>query len=356
MRILLRSLLLTWLLAVTPAFAQDPIPEQWHGELATPGGKLLLLVRVQRTTSGVASGDIESVSQTPGQKMPLATVTATAEQLSFSIPAFGARVQTVWNAQQDAWVGEFRQGLTLPLTLKRGAPPAAGVIQGLDGQWRATLRRDGRDLRLILKIATTTLGTRITLDSPDLGAFGLPVEALTRQGDQVRFKVPGAGVAFSGTLDPQTSSMRGGWARAGQAPVDVNFQRDTVKASQHKRSQWPLVAATYSAQDVAIPNLQAKDVVLAGTLTLPSGPGPFPAVILISGSGPQDRDETMFGHKPFAVLADYLSRRGIAVLRYDDRGFGASSGDFEQATSADFALDAHRLDNDEKPLRVWDGF
>lgn len=342
MRVLLRSLLLTWLFVIAvPGFAQHPIPEQWHGELVTPGGKLLLLVSLHRNAAGIASGDMESISQAPGQKMPLDAITATAAQLSFSIPAIGARVAAVWNDQQDAWVGEFRQGLTLPLMLKRGAPPAADVIQGLDGQWRANLRRDGRDLRLVLHIVTGSTGTRITLDSPDLGAFGLPVEALTRNGDEVSFSVPSAGVAFTGTLDHVAGSLRGGWSRAGQVAVEVDFRRDTTKTSQRRRSQWPLIAATYRAQEVAIPNGQARNVVLAGTLTLPPGPGPFPAVILISGSGAQDRDETMFGHKPFAVLADYLSRRGIAVLRYDDRGFGASSGDFEQATSADFALDAN---------------
>lgn len=342
MRIPLRSLMLAWLLVlVMPAHAQQLVSEQWHGELATPGGKLLLLVRLHRDTAGSIGGDIESVSQAPGQKMPLDAVTATAEQLSFGIPAIGARFAATWDARQDAWVGEFRQGRNLPLTLKRGAPPAADVIQGLDGQWHATLRRDGRDLRLVLHIATGAMGTRITLDSPDLGAFGLPVEALTRAGDQVRFRVPSAGTEFSGTLDSAAGSLRGGWSRSGQAAVDVDFRRAAAKTSQYKRSQWPLEAAPYRSQEVVMPNPRANEVVLAGTLTLPPGPGPFPAVVLISGSGAQDRDETMFGHKPFAVLADYLSRRGIAVLRYDDRGFGASSGNFEKATSADFAQDAN---------------
>jgi hypothetical protein len=81
-------------------------------------------------------------------------------------------------------------------------------------------------------------------------------------------------------------------------------------------------------------------VTLAGTLTLPAGKGPHPAVVLITGSGPQDRDETLMGHKPFLVLADHLSRRGVAVLRYDDRGIGKSKGNFSIATTADFAQDA----------------
>ena len=95
----------------------------------------------------------------------------------------------------------------------------------------------------------------------------------------------------------------------------------------------------YREVEVSYPNKSAG-ISLAGTLTLPPGPGPFPAVVLITGSGAQDRDESLMGHKPFLVLADYLTRRGVAVLRSDDRGVGGSTGDHTKATSADFATDA----------------
>ncbi len=98
------------------------------------------------------------------------------------------------------------------------------------------------------------------------------------------------------------------------------------------------VRPSYRSQDVRFRNAEAR-LELAGTLTLPTATGPHPAVILISGTGPQDRDETVAGHKPFLVLAEYLARRGIAVLRYDDRGVGASTGDFAAATIRDFASD-----------------
>jgi hypothetical protein len=103
----------------------------------------------------------------------------------------------------------------------------------------------------------------------------------------------------------------------------------------------PKAPFPYRAEDVSFDNAAAKGVTLSGTLTVPEGSGPFPAAILITGSGPQDRDETVFGHKPFAVLADHLTRHGVAVLRYDDRGAGKSTGDFATATSADFATDAN---------------
>lgn len=111
------------------------------------------------------------------------------------------------------------------------------------------------------------------------------------------------------------------------------------QATAPPRPQDPLPPFPYRVEDVRYPNERAA-ITLAGTLTLPEGPGPFPAVVLISGSGPQTRDSELFGHRPFLVLADHLTRRGIAVLRSDDRGVGASEGDFRAATSRDFAEDA----------------
>jgi pimeloyl-ACP methyl ester carboxylesterase len=120
----------------------------------------------------------------------------------------------------------------------------------------------------------------------------------------------------------------------------VVFTRRDAAASARRRPQEPHPPFPYRSEEVSFANPRAQGVTLAGTLTLPQGDGPFPAAILITGSGAQDRDEALMGHKPFAVLADYLTRHGIAVLRYDDRGFGRSTGNFSGATSADFATDA----------------
>jgi pimeloyl-ACP methyl ester carboxylesterase len=109
--------------------------------------------------------------------------------------------------------------------------------------------------------------------------------------------------------------------------------------AQPKRPQTPLPPFPYRSQEVSFPS-KAAGVTLSGSLTIPEGSGPYPAMILVTGSGPQDRDETLFGHKPFAVIADYLARRDVGVLRYDDRGTAKSTGRFLGATTADFALDA----------------
>jgi len=98
-------------------------------------------------------------------------------------------------------------------------------------------------------------------------------------------------------------------------------------------------SAPYVEENVSYANSDAPGVTLAGTFTEPRAGGPFPAVLLITGAGPQDRDETISGHKPFLVLADYLTRRGVAVLRVDDRGTAQSTGNFDGATTQDFASD-----------------
>jgi pimeloyl-ACP methyl ester carboxylesterase len=127
-------------------------------------------------------------------------------------------------------------------------------------------------------------------------------------------------------------------ARAG-LPRDARQAPEVVKTETQKRPQEPMKPYPYSEELVTYENKPAG-VKLAATLTLPRGAGPFPAVLLITGSGPQDRDESICGHKPFLVLADYMTRRGVAVLRADDRGVGQSTGNFATATSADFAEDA----------------
>ena len=105
------------------------------------------------------------------------------------------------------------------------------------------------------------------------------------------------------------------------------------------RPQEPKPPFPYKSEEVTFHN-DKSNIDLAGTLTIPEGKGPFPAVVLVTGSGPQDRDEALMGHKPFLVIADYLTRKGIAVLRYDDRGIAKSKGNFSAGTTYDFADDA----------------
>lgn len=357
MRMIFRSLVLASLLAggTVPTFAAVPAPAAasatavdavgtWHGTLVTPGGALMLVLFVERASDGSLKAALESPDQAPGQKIPVSTIKAENGQIALEIAAIHASFEGRWNAGEQVWSGTFRQGAELPLKLEKGAPPAKPVVAGLDGTWRGKISRNGVDLRLVLHIATGAQGTAILLDSPDQLANGVPLQDLARDGQKISFRLALRGVRYDGVLSADMQRMSGTWQAPNQPAAEVDFARDAATAaadSGPKRPQTPQPPFPYRAEEVAFDNPFESGVHLAGTLTLPQGKGPFPAAIMITGSGQQDRDETMLGHKPFAVIADYLTRRGIAVLRVDDRGVGKSTGDVAKATSADFATDAN---------------
>ncbi|HEX6940993.1 MAG TPA: alpha/beta hydrolase [Longimicrobiales bacterium] len=213
----------------------------------------------------------------------------------------------------------------------RGAPAAS-----VAGDWMGTLEVPGGRLRIVFHITAGADGLAATLDSPDQGAYGIATGAVVLDGDSLTIAVPAIMGRYAGVLRGDT--IAGTWSQ-GPASLPLALARADGAATGPNRPQHPEPPYPYDAIDVSFANEEAG-ITLAGTLTRPKGDGPFPAVVLISGSGPQDRDETIFAHKPFLVLADYLTRRGIAVLRYDDRGIGGSTGDFAAATTADFASDA----------------
>jgi len=208
---------------------------------------------------------------------------------------------------------------------------------GIEGIWEGTLKIPGGELRIVFKISKNPDGTQIaTLDSPDQGAIDIPIEEVFFKDNTLRLEVKSVGGVFEGKVSEDFLVIEGEFKQSGQTlPFTVKW---VDKAVEILRPQEPKKPYPYIEKKVAYTNLNAG-VKLAGTLTLPSDKGVFPAVLLITGSGPQDRNETIYNHRPFMVLADYLTRQGIAVLRVDDRGVGESTGDFSQATSEDFSSD-----------------
>ena len=322
-----------------PLCAQTAVVGNWYGVLQTPIGPMTLVFTINGG-EGALRGEMESIDQRT--KTPLTSVTVSEGRLEFTILASQISYTGSWIEIERQWSGVFRQGVQIPLTLRRGLPPARPRFEALDGVWRALVTRNGVDLRLLLRITTDKHGSIITLDSPDLGATNLPV-LFSQDSQTVRFSVPASGARFEGTVSNDGATLNGIWTLPGQPEVTITFSRTTVAADTPPRSrpQTPRAPFPYREEEVRFSNSTAEGVTLAGTLTLPAGAGPFPAAVLLTGSGPQDRDETIQGHKPFAVLADHLARNGVAVLRYDDRGIGRSTGDFAAATSADFATDAN---------------
>jgi hypothetical protein len=216
----------------------------------------------------------------------------------------------------------------------QAAPTPPSGESALEGDWAGHIDAGAFKLRIMLHVHTGDGHTVATMDSPDQNALGLPV-TLSVEAGHVRFAAAGAHGAFDGELAADGATLSGTWS--GAATV-LNRLAAGQTAAAPLRPQTPVKPYPYREETVAYPG-GAPDVRLAATLTLPTGKGPFPAVVLIAGSGPQARDEQVFGHALFLVLADHLTRQGIAVLRFDKRGIGQSTGDYASATSTDFAAD-----------------
>ncbi len=223
--------------------------------------------------------------------------------------------------------------------------PVLVAVQARDiaGSWEGAIDAPGGKLRLRLHVAKGDGdGGAMTakMDSVDQGALGIPVDQITFADGVVKWGISRIGASYEGKLSAAGDVIEGTLTQGMALKLDLKrMTAAAVAASAAARPQTPKPPFPYKVEEVSFPST-AAGVTMGGTLTIPEGAGPHPAVILISGSGAQDRDETIFNHRPFHVLADHLSRRGIAVLRYDDRGVGKSNGDRAEATSVDFSEDA----------------
>ena len=211
--------------------------------------------------------------------------------------------------------------------------------QDVVGDWQGTLDVGVMKLRLVFHITNTEDGLTATMDSPDQNANGLPVTSVTRDGASLKMELKQIAGGFEGKIAQDLTTIEGTWTQRGSPlPLVLKRVKDAAEL-ERRRPQNPVKPYPYRDEEVSYANPLAS-ITLAATLTIPPGKGPFPAVLLIVGSGPHDRDEALMGHRPFLVLADYLTRHGIAVLRADKRGVGKSGGNFATGTTADFATDA----------------
>ena len=223
----------------------------------------------------------------------------------------------------------IRISLLLPfaLALAAEAPP-------FEGNWLGNLPAGPANLRLALHLAQSPGGLTATMDSLDQGAMGLPSKA-TVTGRSIRLDFPSIPASFEGTLSEDGQQIAGTFTQSGAELPLTLAKVDALP--EMRRPQDPVKPYPYDEQEVTY---AGDGVKLAGTLTLPRGRGPHPAVLLLTGSGAQDRNESLMGHRPFLVLADALTRRGIAVLRMDDRGVGGSTGNVLASTEDDLTDDA----------------
>lgn len=205
------------------------------------------------------------------------------------------------------------------------------------GTWQGTITTAAGDLGLAFKIKSSGNALSTKMDVPAQMAKDIPASATKSRNDSLLIEFGMLRAKFRGRKTGDTNVISGNWEQNG-AVYTLTLKRSDQVPVIVKRSQEPTKPYAYNEEEISFPNENAK-IKLAGTFTYPKNKINCPAVILITGSGPQNRNEEILGHQSFMVLADYLSNRGIAVLRFDDRGVGESSGNFADATSADFASD-----------------
>jgi fermentation-respiration switch protein FrsA (DUF1100 family) len=315
---------------------------RWTASLEAGEAILHLVLHVSKAEDGSLKATIDSLDQGV-YGIEVTSLTQKDSILQFNVSSVGASFEGKIAADRRTIEGDWMQGsASLPLIFHRqpagaSAKNPSDSIASAEGVWQAALEGNGMRLRLQLHVAHDDQKQLVAaLDSPDQGVSGLPAIKVSQKDAAIHFEIPVVNGVYDGTLNAAKSSITGTWAQSG-AEQKLIFQRSD-QLLDLLRPQNPVKPYPYKEEELTFPNAKSK-ISLAGTLTLPSGSGPFPAAILISGAGPQDRDESLVGHRPFLILADHLTRKGIAVLRFDKRGMGKSTGDFASATMEDLTGD-----------------
>ena len=329
------------LLAASLASAQD-VTGDWQGTLSAGGAELRLVLHITKSADGTLKATLDSVDQN-ANGIPVSSTSLKDSKLSLVISAVHGSYEGTLAPDGKSISGTWTQNSSLPLKFVRQTVPLKtehkpAKPSDIDGAWIGSLELGAVTLRVVFHIVNTEDGLTATMDSPDQNAKGLPTSSVTRDGANLTIEAKSIGALYQGKIAADLASIDGTFTQMA-APHPLVLRRVKNESElEIKRPQTPVKPYPYREEELTYDN-KVQNVTLAATFTVPPGKGPFPAVVLITGSGPQDRDESLMGHKPFLILSDYLTRHGIAVLRADDRGTGKSTGNFEGATTADFATD-----------------
>jgi pimeloyl-ACP methyl ester carboxylesterase len=314
----------------------------WDAKLQAGEAVIHLVLHLAKASDGSVKATIDSLDQgvygieVTSYSQKNLTLRFTVSSVSAS---FEGRISTDHRTIDGVWT---QGSASLPLGFHRqaagaGAKKPVDAISPSEGVWQGALEGNGMRLRLQLHVSHADQNQLVAaLDSPDQTISGLPATRVSEKDSAFHFEIPVVNGTYDGTLNSTRNAITGTWTQ-NDATQPLEFKRSD-KLLELIRPQTPVKPFPYREVEVVFPNSQAK-ISLSGTLTLPPGSGPFLVAILLHGSGPHDRDETLLGHRPFLVLADHLTRKGIAVLRFDKRGNGKSTGDYANATTEDFASD-----------------
>jgi alpha/beta superfamily hydrolase len=209
--------------------------------------------------------------------------------------------------------------------------------QNISGDWSGKGQRGDKTITFVFNIKQEGTNYSSVMNIPTFRVSGIKPTATTFSSGKLQIDGSNVGMSYVALFNNESKQFEGTYKEGGIEMV-LNLKKGAVEIVDQRRPQEPVKPYPYYEEEVEFKNASAN-ITLAGTLTLPNKNGTFLVVILISGSGPQDRDESFMGHKPFLVLADHLTKQGIGVLRFDDRGQGASTGDFSSATTEDFSKD-----------------
>ncbi|MEX1257734.1 MAG: alpha/beta fold hydrolase [Gemmatimonadota bacterium] len=322
-----------------PAGAQD-LGGCWAGTMAQ-GANLVRGAFEFSDVGGSWSGAIHRMGANPSSD-PFSAVTMLGASVSTTFPStLGTGSATFQGMiEGDALTGSIQSaGQSIPVSFFRVDLAVPDPALDLLGYWNGGLYQGGAlVLRLGFEFAPAPCGqVHASMDSPDQGAENIPVSSISLSRDTLAFEIASASGAFRGTVSAGRDSIAGTWTQAGSS-IQMRLARGDGPVS-FARPQDPVPPFPYEEVEVTYENPN-DGTRFAGTLTVPEGEGPFPAALMITGSGAQDRNEALMGHRPFLVIADHLTRRGIAVLRVDDRGVGGSTGNVMEATIRDNIGDA----------------
>jgi len=323
------------------AFGQAPpnAVGDWSGTLKAGGAELRLILHVAKGDGGALKATLDSIDQPGANGIPVTSISLTDKKLVFTSDVIHGSYEGNLSADGSTIHGTWTQTQPFALDFKRVAAAVSNAKPSdIEGAWMGKLDTGALKLRVVFHFTNAAGGLTATMDSPDQNAKGMPVTSVTLDGSSIVVEMKQIAGKFEGKISSDLNSIDGTWTQ-GQTNFALTISRMKDAADlERRRPQNPVPPYPYRSEDVEYSNPVAN-IQLGATITIPTGKGPFPGVVLITGSGQQDRDETLMGHKPFLVLSDYLTRRGIAVLRVDDRGIGKSGGIFATATTADFATD-----------------